>query len=309
MVHEVSPIPPLPLVTLLGRWPLSHPWVGPCMRSWAAIQNTQPLISAVSDGTLTSTLVNESDVAPLLKFDDDGGARVREMLSAYPYLRQMRERDLTWRKLLDAPLLHRTAPHILLIDTDVLVRAPVSISAMAPLVYLREDIPAYQAAPFLPLKEPMVRSFNAGFVLLSPSVIDLDYLEYLVKRFLIQLKNPWWSEQAAWAALAGRLPGARFWSGEDACTLSGFKTRSASQIRNDVVRMRSSPHRCSPEELLALAGTAKVIHLAGMGKKNWGVFQPAEGGTISALRSFPDHPINLGWRLMVALRLALKQLM
>ena len=260
-MNSLEYLKPPQLVTLLGEWPLSHPWVPVCVKSWKNIKGASNFTYVISDGSLEKLDDFQHKLDFPVRYSRKFVEKVEAALEKYPSLRAIRTKDLTWRKILDPVILFSDCPRIVLIDTDVLVRRPIVLPTQSGMFYLREDIPAYQGSAIVPWKFPMVRSFNAGFVLLEPAQVDLDFLEYVASEYLSGLKNFWWSEQLAWSLCAARTQKRFFWKGKDAAVLSGFLTRSALEIQSDVVKTFSSKKILSPEQLVEVAADASVLHL------------------------------------------------
>lgn len=229
-------------------------------------------------------------------------------LSSFPFLARLRQRDISWRKLIDTVVTQRDKGRILLIDTDVVVRRWVSLPQENGIFYTREDIPAYRGSWSLPLQVPLVLSFNSGFVLFDPADVPLHFLETLCRRYFLRLGFTWWTEQAAWAALAARLPARFRFKGTSACTLSGLATRTPEEVRSNRVRFLSSPQRLNGQQLAAQAGTAPVVHMSGMAKHHFqAICEGSEADPPSAaptaLVGELDEPISLPQRLVLAARL------
>lgn len=303
------------LVTLLGDWPLQHPWVLACMNSWRNLNGIQPQWLVLSDGTLNPSLLPRLEGITLEADTKKQESIVLEKLSTYPCLRKIRSLDLTWRKIIDLKIMCQEEVSVLLIDTDVLVRRKVSFpkhDLRSGPVYLREDIPAYQGDFRTPWKFPMVMSFNAGFVWLNPDCVDLALLERLAKNCVLTASNTWWTEQLAWSVIAGSSGNPMFWDGRDARVVSGFRTRSPEQIEANQVHLFSSKQELSSDkEMIQYAGNASVVHLAGYGKKHYHALvckdPAADAGTDHALRLKQDHTLNTWQSLGIAARLLAKE--
>lgn len=260
------------LVSLIGKWNIQHDWVSRCIDSWSLIENCSPHITLLADNP---TGLTPDDLAPLnsrasLNLAPSQEMLVQESLITMPCLSHMREHDLTWRKIIDATIIMRgTCERMLLIDTDVLIRQPIRLPTRQGIFYLREDIPAYRANWLLPIKENIVKSFNAGFVLVDPSTIDLSKLEAWSRKYFYKLKNKWWSEQACWSLIAANQPNRFFFEGSSACCLSGFDTRSPRDIARNQVKLFSSKIKAQGAMLKFQAGDAAVIHMSGLSKHFW----------------------------------------
>jgi hypothetical protein len=297
------------LITMLGKWPLSHPWVAPCIRSWARIKDVDGLLTILSDGTL-----DDSDQIELPGLDVRLDARaqedaVSEGLKRFPALREIRQKDLTWRKILDTVLCPCDNDLLLLIDTDVYVRRQILVDAGRfdpAIVYMREDIPAYNGHWSAPFREEMVLSFNAGFVMFRRSSVDLAFLNHVASTYVLGRENYWWSEQLAWSMVAGRSPRRYYWDGDSARVISGFGTRSETEISNNSVKMFSKYGSIqSSQQMVALSGRAPVIHMAGWGKKHFEALLPGDDTQeVCTLSARSDKLLNPAEKLQIAARLA-----
>jgi hypothetical protein len=300
------------LVTLLGAWPLKHPWVVSCMNSWERIEGLQKNITVLSDGTITRELCEQIGL-PILCEPEAQETAVYELIQKYPALKTIRASDITWRKILDTlAMANREDSPLLLIDTDVYIRAPVILPISEKrnfIMYLREDIPAYRANWLAPLCEPMVKSFNAGMVLFDKSVIDLDFLEFAVARYVLHCRNFWWSEQFAWSLLAARAEHRFFWDGNSARVVSGFGTRTPGEISSNVVKYISKRDSIeSLKEMLSYCGSAPIVHMAGGGKKWFEALLPGKNdGEPILVEIRRDTLLTVSERLKISARLWAKE--
>ena len=281
-----------------------------CVGSWRLIHGCleEILFLSDSDGLLTPEALSVLPESVRFRIEPEQGQRVAQALEPFPALRKIRAEDLTWRKILDLAVIGADLERVLLIDTDVLIRRPVLLPEGAGFHYLREDVPAYRAHWTLPLREVMVPSFNAGFVLLQPAAIDLSFLERAARKYFVGLRNKWWSEQSAWALLAGQSADPKYFDGQSACVLSGFATRSAADIRANRVKLLSSKKRLTAEQLIAQAGSSQVLHLSGLSKQHFSAIQAGvsrnlpEDRQLFLLRAHVDRPLSLFFKWMLALR-------
>lgn len=248
-----------PLVTLYGSNYIKNDWTKECMESWGNIEN----IKEKSVYILPDKLLNEEekDCFDQLNFTAlEREKEVEAFLKSYPALAFIREKDMTWRKLLDTAILFDNAKRITIIDTDVYIKDRISLPLSTyDIVYMREDIPAYRAHWKMPWKEKMVPALNAGIIIVNPKIIDFEYLEQFVENYIKNCKGYWWSEQSAWACLAGRCEKRAVFSGQQ-------------------VRVTSAMRKRTPKEMIANEykhfGNSKMI-------KDYAVFKPyLEGGSI-----------------------------
>lgn len=257
-----------PLVTLCGSWNFSRTWVRPCIASWKKIKNAdQEKYFLVPDANLQTD--DEEEFKSLnfqvfRNFEEEFSA----WLGQYPDLKLLREKDLTWRKLLDVSWLMKDKGKIALIDTDVFVSSPCFLPQNNfDIAYMREDIPAYRAHWSIVWKEPMVPAFNAGLVIFNPDDIDFSYLNYLAGKYFLNCKDYWWSEQAAWACIAGKLKNRHLFDGKQVRVISGFKKRTPSEVlNNDFNYFGKRGQIKSFEEFKPYLGGSVITHFAGLGK-------------------------------------------
>lgn len=287
------------LVTLYGQKSAEQPWSLPCMQSWSRIACRSEAIHIISDGTLGRDF---QDFFPHLAVTGDPTEQevvVAEKLSRYPALREIRLRSFLWRKILDVSLfLPTNARTVLYLDTDVFVRNPVVLKTdfdESSITYMREDVPAYLGSWLAPLVEPMVLSFNSGFVAYRPESIDLEFLDRVTSKHLLSLPDHWWSEQMAWSLIAGRSPNRRFWCDKDARVISGYGMRTADEMSRNVVKYISRRALInSGEELLKCAGGASIIHLTGHAKQFFASLLPgADAATYRGVNSINDQFFKL----------------
>jgi hypothetical protein len=299
------------LITLLGDWPLQHEWVPVCIDSWYKIVNVGWPGLALSDSLndLCQRKLDALESITPLRAVANQEEIVSELIRSYPAISHVRNNDLTWRKIIDTIAVTKDLnTRVLLIDTDVLIRRSICLPVQGGIHYLREDIPAYRAKALFPLKERIVDSFNAGFVLFDPCKINLAEIEIAAAKYFYGLKNYWWTEQACWAFIAGKSSERFFFDGSSACVLSGLRTRTPGDVRQNRVCLFSSKHKASPEYLVRQAGVAPVVHMSGMAKYHWRVLSSSvctelEGTRVEPLLSIPDPLIGPFRRLLIAARL------
>jgi hypothetical protein len=305
MTNEVQ------IACLLGKRPIySYPWVPASLSSFKKIENIAQIFY-VSDGSLERHDIDETLAGSVL-FDPAQEQIVSDVLVKYPNLSRVRKIDATWRKLVDTSIMCKSH-YVLLCDSDLFVRAPVRvpIPQKGSIIYLREDVPAYLAKAYAVIREPVVKSFNSGFVLFSPNDVDFDFLEYVCKLYIPNFSYLWFSEQFAWALLAARQPSPCFWRGDSARVVSSLGGRTKHEISNDVVkwRMRKNPVK-SEADTLYYADNAPVVHLAGTGRVFFKVLSdPLDGVTENLELAYsPDSCLGPLERVILSGRLLAKNI-
>jgi hypothetical protein len=276
MTNEVQ------IACLLGKKPIySYPWVPASLSSFKKIVNIAQMFY-ISDGSLDPRDIDET-LAGSVVFDSTQEQIVSDVLAKYPNLSRVREIDFSWRKIVDTSIMCKSR-YVLLCDSDLFVRAPVRVPIPrkgGTIIYLREDVPAYLAKAYSVIREPVVKSFNSGFVLYSPDDVDFDFLEYVCRMYIPNFSYLWFSEQFAWALLAARQPSPCFWRGDSARVVSSLGGRTRHEISNDVVKwwMRKIPVK-SDVDTLYYADNAPVVHLAGTGRPFFKILlDPLDGST------------------------------
>jgi hypothetical protein len=302
---------PFQITTLIGRWPLTCPWVKICIQSWRHLKNWNGGVTVISDGTLQPGDLDEFGFS--LQPASHADEKIDQELTRYPMLKEMRQKNIMWRKLLDASILNRGFHRTLLIDTDVLVRSPVELPDVPGMTYMRNDTSSYQGRPDLPWRTPLPRSLNAGFILFNPDLIDLDFLEWLSATFFSRNQQGWLVEQTAWAALAGREKHPHFWAGKDVRNISGFTTLTLEELNRDTIRLFSSRRLASPRMLLSYADDARILHFSGMSKHSWKSFEGlvaesrnSESDIVKQIQGLPDTMADANWCFAISLQLAAK---
>jgi len=292
-------------LSLMGVKPYkTFPWVKVCLPSLNRINGLSRL-QYINDGSIDSD--SPPELLDRLKSAHQEEV-VRAAIAKWPNIQRVRDRDFSWRKLIDATLISEKGTAILLTDSDVFVRKPISIEPPKHseyFIYLREDIPAYRGKWFTPILEPLVLSFNSGFVLFTRESVDFEFLEYFCRRYIPDQEFLWWSEQLAWAALAARCPNRYFWAGSDARVISGLCSRTDAQMSANKVYWNPPKKRMTTgAQLCSFSGEAAVLHLAGNGKSLFRALGPGtdEGQAIS-LSFNHDETIGARQRMLLAARL------
>ncbi|WP_256009565.1 hypothetical protein [Desertivirga xinjiangensis] len=306
-----------PLITLCGSYNFTKHWVRPCIESWKKISNVDhKKWHLVADNRLS--IEDEREFSSLgfkVYNSDESKGQISTFLKKYPALEKIREKDLTWRKLLDTSILLKGIGKVVLIDTDVLVAHNCKLpEGDFDICYMREDIPAYRAHWKIVWEQQMVPAFNAGAVIFDPDSIDFSYLEYLTGKYFLQCKDYWWSEQSAWACLAGRMRNRLLFDGNQVRVLSGFKKRSVEEVllnKYNYFGKRGVLEKF--EEFKPFVEGSTIIHFAGLGKKWFSEsydlllrsnFQPDE----TVIRAHQEETLNMKDKIFIGTRLLLKEL-
>ncbi|WP_207532705.1 hypothetical protein [Desertivirga arenae] len=305
------------LVTLCGSYNLSKHWVWPCFESWKNATN----VDIDSYYLIPDAYLEEKDQKDLEDFgfhvfnSQESKEKIENTLNKYPSLKKLREDDLTWRKILDTCILLPDKGKIVLIDSDVLVASPCVLpEGDFDICYMREDIPAYRANWKIVWNEKMVPAFNAGLVIFDPATIDFSYLDFLSKQYFLQCKDYWWSEQSAWACLAGKMDKRMLFDGRQVRVLSGFKKRTVEEVINNKYNIFVNNDKIqSFEEFKPFVDGSTIIHFAGLGK-HWFTESEQflkESKKISEpvkIMANEEATLSLREKLIIGLRLFLKEL-
>lgn len=132
-----------PLVTLYGSNYINNDWTRECMESWRNIENIkEESVYVLPDKPLNK---EEKDCFDQLNFTAlEMEKEVEAFLKSYPALAFIREKDMTWRKLLDTAILFTDAKRITIIDTDVYIKDRISLPLNTyDIMYMRGYPPAY----------------------------------------------------------------------------------------------------------------------------------------------------------------------
>lgn len=302
-----------PLITLCGTYNLSFPWVEHCVKSWKNIENAdENHFFLVQDHD-----INDETIATFNKFGvklKSNDLVIDSFLKKYPSIKIMREKDVSWRKIIDCVVLFQDYKKIAIIDTDVLITQKIHLpTSDFEIAYMREDVPAYRAHWTLPWKEKMVPALNAGLILVSPAKIDFNYLEEIASKYLLSCKEYWWTEQSAWSCLAGRYKKRFVFSGQDVRVLSGSYKRNLTDIINNRFKHFGDNKLINIEsDFIKLLPKALIIHFAGPGK-NW--FEQSfkyfnEEPKLPGVRTprlVEDDTLGFTDKLFISLRLFLKE--
>lgn len=305
-----------PLVTLCGSHNFNMHWVYQCIESWKKIQNAGREYYLLPDSNLEPS--DESKLRNLGFNVFSSGEKqkaIADFLKDYPALARIREADVTWRKLLDTSISLKGIGPIVLIDTDVFVVNKCSLPVGDfDICYMREDIPAYRADWRIVWKEKMVPAFNAGMVIYNPDDIDFEYLEYITRTYFLGCKDFWWTEQSAWACIAGTMNRRMLFDGQHVRVLSGFKKRTAKQVlENDYNYFGKRGFFEHFDQFRPFVLGSSIIHFAGYGKK-WftdtvKLFEDTPRmDAVIPIRALPENTLSFKDKVLIGTRLFLKEL-
>lgn len=307
---------PYPLVTLCGSYNFHHHWVLDCIKSWENIKNLNGEYYIVPDSNLEPHDELQFKNLGFKSFNSsEDKNKIDDFLLKFPSLTKMRNLDVTWRKLLDTTIHLRGAGKVVLIDTDVLVTAPCFLpEGDFEICYMREDIPAYRANWSIVWQELMVPAFNAGLVIFDPDTIDFDFLEYLTKKYFLNCKDYWWTEQAAWACIAGKMSKRLLFDGQQVRVLSGFRKRNLGEVlKNEYNYFGKRGILSNFEQFRPFVSGSLIIHFAGLGK-SWftdslnTLKQNEKSESIFNIEAQQENTLSLKDKILIGTRLFLKEL-
>ena len=188
-----------------------------CLASLARCHR-QPFRTCVhDDGTLTDDDRERlAGAAPDVTFVDRAAAdaQVAERLAGHPACLAYRRAQVMALKLFDVVLLAAGEP-VYYCDGDILFARPFQGFAAAladaprPLVLMRDLFNTYSLGWRRLLRSggvPLADRVNAGVLLLDPAMLDLDFVEWFLRRPEAN-DFPGFAEQTAWSALAQRSGG------------------------------------------------------------------------------------------------------
>lgn len=256
------------IVTLLGEYLFKKTWFSFCTESWNLAKLPYP-IYIINDGSLS--IESKEKIASMgfiVAPEIDVNAAVNSILSNYPAIHEIRKKSILFKKIIDTSIFF-THKKMLFVDSDVIFTRRFILPSDAPsLLFCIDEIPGYGGSWQVPLRHPIVTGLNSGFIYFDPAIIDLDYLEYIAKKYFLKTKNIWWLEQTCWALLAGRIQSKGIFEGKDACVIGGFKKRTAAEVRlNKTTYFRRYDGVSDLKTIESLIGDAAVVHCAGSGKQ------------------------------------------
>ncbi len=297
-----------PLVSMCGSYHANKDWYPRCVSSWDRVQGTREMI-VLDDGSLTE---NDCDLIEKYDYEIVDSKKIEKKVSKkikpYPALAEMRRRSSTFKKIVDTNILFSEEKRVLLVDSDVYVRGKVKMPVDAPsFLYVVADISGYRGRALLPVFHPMVLGFNAGFVFWNPSKVELDFLNKITEDYLLQVQNEFWTEQAAWSALAGRADSKGAFNGRDVCNMGGLQKRSPQEVKENVTKWfgRNDPVD-DPSVIEKIVEGTSVVHFPGPGKRWIGDFATPrdDADQVRTLRWEPVENANFFERGLLALRMA-----
>ena len=193
------------------------PMAARCLASLARCHR-QPFRTCVhDDGTLTDDdRARLAEAAPDVTFVDRAAAdaQVAERLAGHPACLAYRRAQVMALKLFDVVLLAAGEP-VYYCDGDILFARPFEGFAAAladaprPLVLMRDLFNTYSLGwrrLLRPGGVPLADRVNAGIMLLDPAMLDLDFVEWFLRRPEAN-DLPAFAEQTAWSALVQRSGG------------------------------------------------------------------------------------------------------
>lgn len=304
-----------PLITICGSYHLTKPWVIPCLKSLNLIKNLDSSnFYVIPDSNLDTEGQKEFVSLGFKTIDQSHEDKITTSLKNYPYLSHMREKELFWKKMLDISILFKEYDKIVYVDTDVLITREVILpEGDFDIAYMREDVPAYDAHWKIVWNEKMIPALQGGLVIFNPSIVDLEYLEVLVKKYFIGCVHTWWTEQAAWACLAGRTKKRKVFSGQQVRALSGLKKRTYHEIINNQYKYVGSNEKIENfNDFEVLSKKAAIIHFAGLGKR-WfeETYRQLATNSVSEIEKIEmEEDYNMGFidKIFISFRLYIKYL-
>ncbi len=297
-----------PLVSMCGSYHANKDWYPRCVSSWDRVRGVERVL-VLDDGTLTdadrSRIESHGyDVWSLETVNE----HVEPALRSYPALQALREKSALFRKIVDPNILFAEEERVLFMDSDIYVRGAVELPSDAPdLLYTIGDVSGYRGGFLLPLQHPVTTGLNAGFMYWNPSIVDLDFLNELAERYLLQIDNMWWTLQSCWAAVAGRIDRKGAFDGRDVCNVSGLRKRTPAEVKSNTTKwVGESAEVEDPAIIEAIVDGASIVHFPGPGKRWMQDFTtPREDpDNVHTLRWEPIENANIVERCLLALRMA-----
>jgi hypothetical protein len=286
------------------NWVKAHCKV--CVGSWSKIIGLAEGMVIVDDGLGDDIRMEALDHGfSVHQMNDE---MVVASLQKWPSLKEIRALLPTWRHVVDALILHREYSHVLLVDTDVLVTQTIAFLDQGyHFVANCDDVPGYRGKWVLPLKNPIIPAMNPGFFLMQPALVDIEWLDWLVGKYILGARKYWWTRQLALSALVARSSKSGMFSGYDVRVISGNYKRSRREIEENEYKMWGSSRQVENEGYIRdLIENAAVLHLAGRGKRWIGVAQEMcrKGAPPRLLAAIPARTATVLERVVIAARIA-----
>lgn len=301
-----------PLITLYGSNYIDNDWTVPCMKSWSNISNiSSSEFYVLPDKTLSRR--EEIAFAEMNFKVLDANTTVNNFLRKYPSLKEIRTKDGTWRKIIDTAILFPDVQKITIIDTDVYIKDRVVLPMEDfDIAYMREDVPAYRGKWNMAWKEKMVPALNAGLVTVDPSIIDFDYLEKVVSKYLQVCKSYWWSEQSGWSCLAGKSEKRVVFDGRQVKVTSGMRKRNGREIEDNRYKYFGKKGMIETyDEFKYLLDGGSIFHFAGPGKymfqNSFADFQKNVMVEPVQIKTKQESTLSFRDKLFISMRLYVKE--
>ncbi|MDB9376154.1 hypothetical protein [Nodularia sphaerocarpa] len=300
------------IVTLLGEYLFKKTWFPLCTETWNLAKLSHP-IYIINDGTLTRESKEKiASLGFILAPEIDINTAVNSSLSNYPAIRELREKSILFKKLIDTSLFF-SDKKILFVDSDVVFTRRFILPSDAPaLLFCIDEIPGYGGSWQVPLRHPIVTALNSGFIYFEPAILDVNYLDYIAHNYLLRTKNIWWLEQTCWALLAARIKNKGIFEGKDACVIGGLKKRTPAEIRlNQTTYFRRYNGVYDLQTIELLIADAAVVHFAGSAK-TWiepiyhKIIDNYDHEEVSPLKWKKVENASYKERLLIGARMAIK---
>lgn len=293
---------------MCGSYHANKAWYSRCVSSWTRIEGVREVL-VLDDGTLTAE--DKDSIAShgyrVLSLGEVNEI-VEPALRAYPALRELREKSALFRKIVDPNILFADEERILFMDSDIYVRGAVELPADAPdLLYTIGDVSGYRGGMLLPIQNPVTTGLNAGFMYWNPAICELEFLNELAERYLVQIDNMWWTLQSCWAAVAGRTERKGAFDGRDVCNVSGLRKRTPAEVKANTTKwMGKNAQVQDPSVIEEIIEGTSIVHFPGPGKKWMEDFTTLreDPDTVHTLRWEPVENANFLERGLLALRMA-----
>ncbi|MDT0686053.1 hypothetical protein [Autumnicola psychrophila] len=300
-----------PIVSLYGTNYLNNGWTLECMKSWSNILD----IPSEHTFILPQEKLNEVEDKCFSNLDFkvmDQEEVINDYLRNFPEIKSIREKDVTWRKIIDTTILFPDAQIITVIDTDVFIRNKVKLPfGNFDIIYMREDIPAYRANWKMVWKHKMVPALNAGMVLFDPKIIDFNILEEIIGKYIKDCKNLWWSEQSAWSVIAGKTIKRGVFSGDQVRVTSAMKIRKPEEMFDNEYKYFGGNKMITEYlEFEPYLKGGSIFHFAGPGKylfqQSLPYLKSSEKGNVQ-IKAYQENTMRFLDKVIVSSRLFLKE--